>query len=316
MKKTIKFIIILILLSTILVSCGSDPAVPSGNNNNGSNNNSNTNTNTEKTICYIYQYDLTAPTGGPLGNNINDPKNEYRNFALKASFKNDNNEDKEYLFSFCDGLRLFEKDPDSNTYYAYVGNNSVFCLIERYSPEADLYLDYGSNPTNAEKELEYIYRNLPKCPAHWGIKVKIGETEDRIFYAIAPIYQFDGFTDNLSAFSDNLQYKDVSPKFYAYCNNYESVTYIETVNGIEFYNSDIQKGDEVCFRAIDENIVYFNPELNKSFTFDEMTSHILNSSWRNAEYQENHFNKNTILEQNTWICEGFFDWYYVLEPSV
>jgi len=314
MKKTIMFITILTLLAVFFVSCGSDPTVPSGNNNNGSNNNSNTNTNTEKTICYIYQYDLTAPTGGSAVGDVNAAKTQYRNVALKTSFKNYNGEDKEYLLSFGEGFKLYERNPESNTYYAFAGvyNNSSRILIERRMSDGDMYFEYGSNPSEAEQYLQYTYRSFPECPAHWGVKVKIGETETRIFYAIAPIYAFNDFNSSFLDFSDNLHPIDASPKFYAFCNNYESATYIETVNGIEFYNSNIQKGDEVCFRAIDKDIIYFNPELNKSFTFDEMTSHILNSGLREQEYQDLHFRKDTILERNTWICEGFFDWSYAL----
>lgn len=315
MKKTITFITILTLLTVFFVSCGSDPAVPSGNNNNGSNNNSNTNT--EKTICYIYQYDLTAPTSGIAVGDMDAAKTQYRNVALKTAFKNNDGDDKEYLLSFGEQFKLYERNPDASTYYAKAVSygNSSYVLIERRMSDADMTFEYGPYPSEAEQYLQYTYRSFPECPAHWGIKVKIGETEERVFYAIAPIYAFYDFNSSFLDFTNDLHPINASPKFYAYCNNYESVTYIETVNGIEFYNSDIQKGDEVCFRAIDEDIVYFNPEINKSFTFDELTSHVLNSGLREQEYQDLHFRKDTILEKNKWICEGFFDWSYALSQE-
>lgn len=307
MKKFL-FVLIITIALILGVSCdGSGPAAPVSNNSSG-------NGSAAKTVCYVYQHPL-IDADKTLDDNL---------CAFTADTTLVNNSNRRYLLNFDGGKRdIIEKTEDTNTCIGWVRPRDLDDLsgtvLENFDKEHDIY-DYWTqsgwpNPTEAQLSVFWTsaFNNThPNCAYTWGHIVKIGETDTKVFYAVCPLigtYSKDSPTGYIDYCTEIDSYSSLNAYLYFYITNIESVDYVETINGIEYYNVAPQAGDVLKFKALDNTFTYSNPKEDITLTYAQLTE----NGWNNGVYKPFDANQaNTVFTSYDWVYNKATKWTYGL----
>lgn len=295
--KKILFVLIITIALILGVSCdGSGPAAPASNN-------SSDNGSAAKTVCYIFQHPV-------IGMDISNPSNHC---AYIASTTLENNEDHRYLLNF-DGNKLdiierVEGDTPTNSGIIYPsdGENYYENVLEQFS-SGDSPAEYHMTDTPSEAQNNLMWRSVNSNGSHsWGYIKKIGETNNRIYYAVCPL--ISTFTKDpkgsgiLTGYSWTSELVDQKAFLYYCFSTITNIEYKKTVNGIEYYDVTPENGDTLEFYALDDTFLYTNIESGLSFGYEELTE----NGW-NANFDSNP--DSTILTMYSWIFQDSEKWNY------